>query len=535
MVLSTLTLNNIENELIIGLAGSLGVDFDEVADCLSHALKVAGYHVMTIKIADNFQASKSNVPFAKCYWKMQYGTKQRKIHGNDYWARKVIEKIFFARPELSYKYKKVAYLVRSLKTKEELELLSDVYGRNFISVAIFSEGEYSLKYLVKKLRLNSISIDNANSEMHAINEELQISDDMHIQDEVDEIYQNNKSEQSTILANFLLRKDQEETHPDLKRYGQNLFKCYSISNYFVYQNKNLSQQIKRFVNILFCDPFSEPTNEEYFMFCAQAAAYRSLDLDRQVGAVIVNKENELVASGFNDVSKVGGGHFFHHDHPLISQNIVKDERDFKQEYDFNHIQLDKIAAKIAKLLHLTDNDTSLLRNEIGSITEYKRSTHAEMAALLDAARRGVAVRDCTMYVNTFPCHTCTKHLIAAGILKVVFLHPYTKSKAREMYKNMINLGLFWDESSNMRIIFEPFLGVSPNRFMMAFANDKETRLEKDADGKETGRPIKWKLSENSVAKKLIARPPHSYISREWEIVYNKTPDISVFYKPGFLG
>ena len=52
--------------------------------------------------------------------------------------------------------------------------------------------------------------------------------------------------------------------------------------------------MRRFIDLLFNDPFAEPTNEEYFMFCAQAAAYRSLDLDRQVGAVIVNHENEMV-------------------------------------------------------------------------------------------------------------------------------------------------------------------------------------------------------------------------------------------------
>ena len=104
---------------------------------------------------------------------------------------------------------------------------------------------------------------------------------------------------SDTIARFLMRKDQAETHPDLKKFGQNLFKCYSIANYFVYQNANLAQQIRRFMNVLFNDPFAEPTFEEYFMFCAQAAAYRSLDLDRQVGAVIVNSEHELVASGFS--------------------------------------------------------------------------------------------------------------------------------------------------------------------------------------------------------------------------------------------
>ncbi len=539
MPLSINSLNNIENELIIGLAGGLGVNFDEVADSLKHALEKAGYYVVTIRIADNFPLRNNKSKFADCYWKMQYGTKQRQTHGNDYWARRAIERIFYMRPELSALHKKIVYLIRSLKNKEELELLSNVYGRNFISIAIFSEADYSMKFLEKKLKLNRISIANAEQEMQDINNELMINADMNILKAeelyLQDSYADEKVSDSDTIARFLMRKDQEETHPDLKKFGQNIFKCYSIANYFVYQNVNLTQQVQRFVHILFNDPFAEPTFEEYFMFCAQAAAYRSMDLDRQVGAVIVNKEHELVASGFNDVSKVGGGHFAHHDHPMQALTDQEDQRDFKQMFDYNHIHLDQIARKIAERLHLTPKDEDVLREEISGVTEFKRSTHAEMSALLDAARRGIAVRDCTMYVNTYPCHNCTKHIIAAGIKKVVFLHPYTKSKAREMYKNMIRHGLLIHESQPKNvIIFEPFLGVSPNRFMYAFANDKETRLER-LDGKETGKPSKWNLDEKAMTKKLIMRPPHSYISREWVIVHNKLPDISIFYKPGFMG
>jgi len=495
-------LNNIENELMIGLAGGLGVDFDLVSNEIAKHLTKAGYHIEVIRIADNFLQRKKDSNFSACYWKMQYGTKQRQINGNDFWAKKVINKIFSARQRLSQKYKKIAYIIRSLKNKQELELLSNVYGRNFVAISIFSEQEVSLKFLDKKLSLGRLTITDAQQQMRQINSELQLSVDMDIQAAIElfgyDLADNNKISDQQKLLRFLLNKDQEETHPELKKYGQNLFKCYSIANYFVYQNKNLTRQIKRFVDLLFNDPFAEPTFEEYFMFCAQAAAYRSLDLDRQVGAVIVNSEHELVASGFNDVSKVGGGHFAHHDHPIydIKEQQV-DQRDFKQEYDYNHKYLDQIANNIAKKLHLEQQEQAVLREEIRGITEFKRSTHAEMSALLDASRRGVAVRGCTIYVNTYPCHTCTKHIIASGINKVVFLHPYTKSKAREMYLGMIKHGLLLDESAQPGvIIFEPFLGVSPNRFILTFANDKDTRLELE-NGRENGKPTAWQINENS--------------------------------------
>lgn len=530
MVQSTPSVNDIESEIIIGLTGGLGVNFDEVSQTITKALEQIGYHVIAIKIADSFAKRNSNSLFAECYWKMQYGTKQRQIHGNDVWARKAVEKIFYLRPELSYRYKKIAYIVRSLKNKEEIELLSNVYGRNFISVAIFNDAEASQEQIEKKCNLKRISLAEAAKQMQAINTELQLNQDVDL-----ESLREENDEDINILTRFLLAKDEKETHKDLKKHGQNLFKCYSIANYFLYQNKKLATQIKRFIDLLFDDPFAEPTFEEYFMFCAQATAHRSLDLDRQVGAVIVNRENELVASGFNDVCKVGGGHFTHHDHPMLEGVPPDDQRDFKQPFDFNHLHLDKIAAVIAEKLRLQPKDQIILREEISGITEFKRSTHAEMSALLDAARRGIAVRDCTMYVNTYPCHSCTKHIIAAGIKKVVFLHPYPKSKARDMYKNMIAHGLFLTDNQPFNsIVFEPFWGVSPNRFMQVFAHDKDTRLEK-VDGRETGKPMHWSLNKDSTIKNLTTRSPHSYISREWVVVHNKSPDISVFYKPGFIG
>ena len=38
-----------------------------------------------------------------------------------------------------------------------------------------------------------------------------------------------------------------------------------------------------------------------------------------------------------------------------------------------------------------------------------------------------------MYVTTFPCHNCAKHIIAAGLERVVYLEPYPKSRAKTLY------------------------------------------------------------------------------------------------------
>ncbi len=68
-----------------------------------------------------------------------------------------------------------------------------------------------------------------------------------------------------------------------------------------------------------------------------------------------------------------------------------------------------------------------------AITEFGRAVHAEMDALTTAARQGISVAGATLVCTTFPCHNCTRHVIASGIRKVLYVLPYSKSLARELH------------------------------------------------------------------------------------------------------
>lgn len=46
--------------------------------------------------------------------------------------------------------------------------------------------------------------------------------------------------------------------------------------------------------------------------------------------------------------------------------------------------------------------------------------HAEMNALIWAARKGIPIEDATIYVTLEPCSECSKNLIASGIKRIVF-------------------------------------------------------------------------------------------------------------------
>lgn len=53
-----------------------------------------------------------------------------------------------------------------------------------------------------------------------------------------------------------------------------------------------------------------------------------------------------------------------------------------------------------------------------------RTVHAEMNAITQCAKLGVATEGATMYVTHFPCIYCTKHIIQAGIKEIRYMHDY---------------------------------------------------------------------------------------------------------------
>jgi dCMP deaminase len=60
-----------------------------------------------------------------------------------------------------------------------------------------------------------------------------------------------------------------------------------------------------------------------------------------------------------------------------------------------------------------------------------RTNHAEMNAIAQAARHGVALEGATSYVTNMPCTTCAKALLAAGIGRVVVFSDYQGTLAEK--------------------------------------------------------------------------------------------------------
>ncbi len=62
-----------------------------------------------------------------------------------------------------------------------------------------------------------------------------------------------------------------------------------------------------------------------------------------------------------------------------------------------------------------------------------RTNHAEMNAIVQAARKGHIIDGGTAYVTNMPCTTCAKALIAAGIHRVVIFSDYHDTLATDFF------------------------------------------------------------------------------------------------------
>ena len=62
----------------------------------------------------------------------------------------------------------------------------------------------------------------------------------------------------------------------------------------------------------------------------------------------------------------------------------------------------------------------------------QRATHAEANAIVQGALHGVGLAGATAYCTHQPCVNCTKLLISAGVIRIVYANAYTDEIAREL-------------------------------------------------------------------------------------------------------
>ena len=457
-------------ELVFGLVGPAGVSLDGMSKVLKEHLETFGYKTTDIRLSgllENFTVPSNKLGSGehKRILHMQERALQfrKKLNAGDAAAlvRAGIVAIREKRVELTGSPDKPvsshAYILNQLKHPYEVEFLRQVYGESFILIA---------GHAPKKIRLEGLANQIADDDGHQVASE-------HYQ-QAEEII------------------DIDDKQPDEDDLGQNTRDTYPLADFFANLGREGGENdVKRFVDLLFGHPFHTPISSEYAMYQAAAGSLRSSDDNRQVGAVIAQLEKrsdgkvlnvDIVASGMNEVPRRGGGFYWHEDSPdgrdqwLVAYR--NDDRAKKiKTYALREL-LDKIKAKdwlndSVNSLQTIDIARDLLPDLKGTqfmnIGEFSRPVHAEMAAIIDSARRGVAVHGLSMYVTTFPCHNCAKHIIAAGLKKVIYLEPYPKSKASVLHGEEIDLDSADGSAKEGKVVFMAFTGVAPRQYECVFS------------------------------------------------------------------
>ena len=109
---------------------------------------------------------------------------------------------------------------------------------------------------------------------------------------------------------------------------------------------------------------------------------------------------------------------------------------------------------------------------------------------------------CTLHTTTFPCHDCAKHIVAAGISRVVYVEPYPKSLAAELYPDSVAVEGKGDPAR--QVPFDPFVGIAPRKYIELF-----TMVDRKDD---KGKAINW--DRTTEVPKSLAYPLSFYPMRK---------------------
>lgn len=468
-----------DSELIIALVAAVGTDLSAITSVLTDRLKTFNYKTTEIKISNDIISELREIPatphFERVNALMTEGNYLRKGTGDN----AILAKLAAAKiNEIRIKSKPAnlpegtlapmprrAFIISSLKHPSEVAALRKIYANGFFLIGVHGNKQMRFDYLHRNKKVS--------------------------EDQVEELFE----------------RDQDER----EKHGQHTRDTYHLSDFFIDYGENrnkFEKDVWRVLELIFGKPFVTPTFDEFAMFMAFAASLRSADLSRQVGAV-VTKDDAIVSTGANDVPRFGGGLYWPNYYGSTEIHDLKDGRDYKRGGDTNVIERNDIIDDILSKFPDAERDRVreiLSESKLKNITEYGRVVHAEMEALMSCARGNVGTRSAHLYCTTFPCHNCAKHIIAAGITKVVYVEPYPKSKAFDFHNDSITL----TSSEKDKVIFEPFVGVGPRSFFNLFSVNIGAGYEIIRKNKD-GKPVEWEEESATLRMQML---PISYMDRE---------------------
>jgi deoxycytidylate deaminase len=481
-------------EIVIGLVYPVGTDYSGVQLTLENYLKRFRYEPNTISLSEYIKkvVARLSLPDVQLEEDTEYnrvssymtaGNKLRKYsRSSDFVVAAAVAGLSQQRTkdgDRKLPNPRSATIFRSLKRPEEVALLRKIYGLGFFLIGVFSSEDERKKYLTRDKNL------------------------------------------STEEASELMTRDADEADD----FGQRTRDTFQLADVFIrLSGDEYKNQLERFLDLVFGNPYHTPEPDEHAMFLAYSASLRSAQLARQVGAAIRSCHGDILAVGCNDVPQAGGGLYW---------PGPRDKRDHILKVDSNDQQLrliiTDILIRLKKFMEIPDveliSPSELFKGSpLLDVSEFGRAVHAEMDALTTCARNGTSVRAAELFTTTFPCHTCTRHVISSGIRRVVYIEPYPKSLAAKLHKDAVDVTARVRRARRFtevsKIPFEPFVGIGPRRFFDLFS----MRLSRGYEirRKLNGKVVEWVRSSASPRIQMLAL---SYLEREQiaaERVYSAT-------------
>lgn len=376
-----------------------------------------------------------------------------------------------------------AYILDSIRHPEEVMLLRHVYQDAFVLVGVVCQEHIRLS------RLQTHYEESGPESVKALMKRDAKATMKHGQRTADAFH----------LADFFIDNSVDRLIP----YGGQL-----VSN----PDWNIPGQLSRLVQILSHESVVRPVMAETAMHHAYSAQLRSACLSRQVGAALIDVMGNILATGTNEVPRAGGGVYgegelvpnggLADDHRCVFRNS-KYCSNTREQNEIIADTLDSIEAVVKLDGDKRGKVEQVLRDgRIGALIEFSRAVHAEMDALLSAARASRQIQGSRLFVTTFPCHYCARHIVSAGVDEVQYIEPYPKSAALKLHSDSVQVSWTgWKAPSvgGKQVLFRPFSGVAPRMYRRAFQKTRELKDRTSGDFKifppEWASP--WHLAKSS--------------------------------------
>ncbi|WP_342733911.1 anti-phage dCTP deaminase [Bradyrhizobium sp. B117] len=443
------------SQLVIALCGPIGSPIPDVAQAFKQCLeKNFGYdYAEILKLSRQIEKLSGPAPSGNAYERVKYlidkGDELRGRHGAGVLAELAVSEIAFDRQKHKknnepqrFEPRRVCHIVDSIKNQQELDLLRLVYRDMVYVVGVYAPESLRTTSLQQKgMSLKQIYtlIDRDSGEEFAHGQTVR------------DTFPN---------ADFFLRVDSSS-------------------------GSQVNARVERFLDLILGVKVMTPTYSETAMYAAASAAGNSACLSRQVGAAITDVHGNIIATGWNDVPKFGGGLYAadpngdqKSDHDLRCWNKGAKCYNDDEKHLIAELLVDELAdAKaITKSAKEKAKNAILANGKLRNLIEFSRSVHAEMHAIINAGKNGAALAGSKLFVTTYPCHSCARHIVAAGISEVYFIEPYRKSLATKLHDDSITE----DESDTKKVRVLPYDGVAPARYLKLFRVPRDSRKSKGA-------------------------------------------------------